>query len=169
MKVGDRLLGLIQRLYAATGSDQGWPDLLRDLYTSVDGTGASFIFHNFGSQHGSVSTTAEIDTEAVRSPLLTAGGVYQVGDGDGRVSVDWAPDACTGAAASEAWSAPGTRLVGGMFVRGGSGSVTISSVSSDWIPGTFSFEVVARDANRDTAPKALQGSFERSFRQRTIC
>ena len=106
----------------------------------------------------------------VRSPNLTAGGVYQVGEGDGRVSVNWTPNARTGAAASEAWSAPGTpRLVGGTFVRGGSGSVTISSISGDWITGTFSFEVVAEPSNRDTATKTLQGSFELSFRQRTIC
>ena len=106
----------------------------------------------------------------VRAANFTAGGTYSVGDGDGGASVNWTPDARTGAAAGEAWSAPGiSRVVNNTIVRSGSGSLTVSSISGDWISGTFSFEVAPNPSNRDTATKMLQGSFDLSFRERTIC
>ena len=61
----DRLLALIQRLYAAPGNSEGWHDFLLDLCQSFDGTGASFVSHDFVSQQGSVSLTAGLDPEAV--------------------------------------------------------------------------------------------------------
>jgi DNA-binding CsgD family transcriptional regulator/GAF domain-containing protein len=61
-----RLLALIQRLYAAPGSNEGWQDFLLDLHTSLDGTGASFISHNYASQDGNVSVSNALDEEGVR-------------------------------------------------------------------------------------------------------
>ena len=61
----DRLLELIQRVYAAPGSGEGWQDFLLHLCQSLDGTGASFVSHDFVSQQGSVSLTAGLDPEAV--------------------------------------------------------------------------------------------------------
>jgi DNA-binding CsgD family transcriptional regulator len=63
----DRLLALIQRLYAAPGSIEGWHGFLFDLHISLDGTGASFISHNYGSQDGSVLVSAALDREVLRS------------------------------------------------------------------------------------------------------
>ena len=95
-------------------------------------------------------------------------GTYEVGPGAATVS--WAPDTRTGQAAQEAWNAPGTsRVVGNAIVTGGSGSVTISSISSDWVSGSFSAVVVANPSNRDAGSKTVQGSFQLSFRERTIC
>jgi hypothetical protein len=86
------------------------------------------------------------------------------------VSVIWTPDARTGEAAGENWMAPGQqRIVDGKLVTGGSGSVTITSISGDWVSGTFNVEVEPSRTNRDTATKTLQGSFELSFRERKIC
>ena len=61
----DRLLALIERLYAAPGSSDNWHEFLLDLFNAFDGTGASFVSHNFVSQRGSVSLTAGLDPEAV--------------------------------------------------------------------------------------------------------
>ena len=104
---------------------------------------------------------------SINVPNLSVG---TYGVGPGAVTVSWTPDARTSSAANEAWYAPGTpRVVGNAFVTGGSGSVTILSISSDWVSGSFSAEVVANPSNRDTGPKTVQGSFELSFRDRTIC
>ena len=103
----------------------------------------------------------------INVPNLSVG---TYGVGPGAVTVSWTPDARTASAANEAWSAPGIpRVVGNAIVSGGSGSVTISSISSDWVSGSFSAEVVASPSNRDTGAKTVQGSFELSFRDRTIC
>ncbi|MCC7009912.1 MAG: hypothetical protein IT184_13980 [Acidobacteria bacterium] len=80
----------------------------------------------------------------------------------------WTPDARTGSA--DAWNAPGIpRVVDGKIVSGGSGSVTVTSLSSDWVSGTFRFEVVPNPANKDMANKIIEGSFELSFKERTVC
>jgi hypothetical protein len=106
----------------------------------------------------------------VRAANFGAGGTYPMGDGDGSVHIDWTPDARTSTAANEMWSAPGmARVVNNVLVRGGSGSLTISSISAEWVSGSFSFEVVPSPSNRDTGTKMLQGNFELSFRQRTLC
>ena len=57
----------------------------------------------------------------------------------------------------------------GSFVTGGSGSVTVSSITAEWVSGTFRFEVIANASNRDVANKTIEGSFELSFKERTIC
>jgi DNA-binding CsgD family transcriptional regulator len=63
----DRLLLLVQRLYAAPGRSEGWEDFLLDLRTSLSGTAASFVSHHFVRQQGSVSLTAGLDPEAVNA------------------------------------------------------------------------------------------------------
>jgi DNA-binding CsgD family transcriptional regulator len=63
----DRLLRLIQRVYAAPGSIEGWHDFLNDLYTSFHGSGANFISHDFTSHEGSVSVTAGFAPEDIRT------------------------------------------------------------------------------------------------------
>lgn len=104
---------------------------------------------------------------AIRVPGLTIG-TYNVGPG--AVTVNWTPDIRTGSAANEAWNAPGIpRVVGNAIVSGGSGSVTISSISSDAVSGSFSAEVVANPSNRDTTPKSLQGTFSLAIKDRKIC
>ncbi|NOT27724.1 MAG: hypothetical protein HOP16_16680 [Acidobacteria bacterium] len=97
-----------------------------------------------------------------------APGTYNVGPN--AVNVTWTPDARTGSAANEAWHAPAIpRVVNNVLVAGGSGSVTISSISSEWVSGTFTAEAVAGPTNRETGARMIQGSFELSFRERTIC
>lgn len=103
----------------------------------------------------------------INVPNLSVG---TYGVGPGAATISWTPDARTGSAANEAWYAPGTpRVVGNTIVSGGSGTVTISSISSDWVSGSFSAEVVANASNRDTTSKTVLGNFELSFRERTIC
>lgn len=63
----DRLLGLIDRLYAAPGSTEGWHDFLHHLFTSVHGSGAQFIAHDFTSHRASVSVTAGFAAEDIRT------------------------------------------------------------------------------------------------------
>jgi DNA-binding CsgD family transcriptional regulator/PAS domain-containing protein len=62
-----RLLRLIQGVYAAPGSSEGWHAFLLDLHTSFDGSGASFISHDFTSHQANVSVTAGLAPEAVRT------------------------------------------------------------------------------------------------------
>ena len=95
-------------------------------------------------------------------------GTYGVGPG--AAAITWTPDGRTGNAANESWNAPGIpRVVGNAIVSGGSGSVTISLISSSWVSGSFSAEVVANPSNRDTGPKTVQGSFELPLLDRRVC
>jgi hypothetical protein len=101
---------------------------------------------------------------------MSAPGTYSVGNGAGFSTVTWTPDARSGASAGEAWTAPGIpRVVNGVLVGGGSGSVTVSSITNDWVSGSFTFEVVANPGNQDGGNKSIQGTFELSFRERTVC
>jgi hypothetical protein len=106
----------------------------------------------------------------VRGIDLSIPGTYPVGQSDGQAIIQWTPDARSGDAASESWQAPGIpRVVGGAFVSGGTGSVTVTSISNDWVSGTFRVEVVPNPGNRDITMKAVEGSFELSFRERVLC
>lgn len=89
-------------------------------------------------------------------------GTYAVAPGG--LSITWTPDARTGAAASEAWEAPSIRP--GVVT---SGSVTITSITSDWVSGSFTATLAARQGNRDPSSKTIQGQFELSFKERTTC
>jgi DNA-binding CsgD family transcriptional regulator len=62
----DRLLRLIERVYAAPGSAEGWQAVLNDLYTSFHGSGANFIAHDFTSHQASVAVTAGFAPEDIR-------------------------------------------------------------------------------------------------------
>ena len=86
-------------------------------------------------------------------------GTYRIGDAG--LSVSWTPDNRT--AGGESWLAP--TLPGSILSRG-AGSLTISSISPEWIAGTFAFEVFPFPfgANREAPSKNLQGRFELSFR-----
>jgi len=57
----DRLLHLIELLYAAPGSHAGWQRFMLGLCTVVDGTAASFISHNLPNGSGSVAVTVGTD------------------------------------------------------------------------------------------------------------
>lgn len=61
----DRLLSLIQLLYAAPGSLDGWQAFLNALCAATDGCGASFISHDLRSHAASIALTARTDPAAV--------------------------------------------------------------------------------------------------------
>ncbi len=63
----DRLLRLIERVYAAPGSIEGWRGLLLDLHASFHGSGANFISHDFTSHQASVAVTAGFAPEDIRT------------------------------------------------------------------------------------------------------
>jgi DNA-binding CsgD family transcriptional regulator/PAS domain-containing protein len=67
MDARDRLLRLIERVYAAPGSAEGWRAFLLDLSNSFDGSGASFISHDFTSHQANVSVTAGFAPEDIRT------------------------------------------------------------------------------------------------------
>ena len=118
---------------------------------------AAFRFHEslalFGSDCG---RSAILD---IGIPDNASVGTYRIGDAG--LSVRWTPDNRT--AGGESWLAP-TRP--GSSLSRGAGSLTISSISPEWIAGTFAFEVFPFPfgANREAPSKNLQGRFELSFR-----
>lgn len=63
----DRLLRLIERVYAAPGTTEGWHAFLLDLYTSFHGAGANFISHDFTSHQADVAVTAGFAPEDMRT------------------------------------------------------------------------------------------------------
>jgi DNA-binding CsgD family transcriptional regulator len=67
MNPRDQLLRLIERVYAAPGSIEGWQDFLNDLYTSFHGSGASFISHDFTLHQAAVSVTAGFAPEDIQT------------------------------------------------------------------------------------------------------
>ncbi len=96
-------------------------------------------------------------------------GTYAV-NGTPGANFGWTPDARTGASAGEAWYAPGIpRVVNNQVVSDGSGTVSITRLTGDWVSGVFSAEVIPNPQNRDSGRKRMEGRFELSFRERTIC
>lgn len=96
-------------------------------------------------------------------------GTYAVNGTSGAL-FGWTPDARTSVSAGEAWYAPGIpRVVNNQVVTDGSGTVSITRLTSDWVSGVFSAEVIANPQNRDSSRKRMDGRFELSFRERTIC
>ena len=89
------------------------------------------------------------------TPADVSVGTYTVAEG--RAYANWTPDASSGAAAGAAWDS-----------IGGTGSITISSISNDWVSGTFNFDLVPSSSNPDRTRRALQGSFDFPFREK-IC
>ncbi len=151
-----------------TGASEGatWTVNGASITATSNGRGALRAGSSISLTAANCSSGAIISI-LLRAPNQTVPGTYPISDD---VSVSWTPDARSSGSASEAWQAPGqSRVVNNAFVRGGSGSVTISSISGDWVSGGFNVEVIADPSNRDTGNKTLQGTFELSFRERTIC
>ena len=85
-------------------------------------------------------------------------GTYRIGDAD--LSVSWTPNRM---AVLEWWLAPTIPpRIPGSSLSQGAGSLTISSLSQEWIAGTFAFEVFS-PVNREAPSKNLQGRFELAF------
>jgi DNA-binding CsgD family transcriptional regulator/PAS domain-containing protein len=66
MSPADRLLGLIQQLYAAPGTTEGWHAFLESLRVAMDGSASSLLSQDLRSQQGSVAVATHVDPEAVR-------------------------------------------------------------------------------------------------------
>lgn len=62
----DRLLRLIEHLYEAPGSMEGWHGFLSELRTAVHGSAAHLISHDFTSHRGSVEFTSYGGSVAVQ-------------------------------------------------------------------------------------------------------
>jgi DNA-binding CsgD family transcriptional regulator len=61
----DRLLGLIDDLYAAPGGHTGWLVFLDHVCDALNGSGASFISLRSGERHANVATTVRTDPRAL--------------------------------------------------------------------------------------------------------
>ena len=85
-------------------------------------------------------------------------GTYPVGFNPGNARVQWTSNARV--SNSQTWEAPGPGL-------SGSGSVTISEISGDWVSGTFTAVLVPRPG-ADTTNRSVQGTFELGFRDRGV-
>jgi DNA-binding CsgD family transcriptional regulator/PAS domain-containing protein len=66
MVPADNLLGLIEKLYAAPGTTEGWHAFLESVRVAVDGSGSSLICQDQPSQQRTVAVAAQIDPEGVR-------------------------------------------------------------------------------------------------------
>jgi DNA-binding CsgD family transcriptional regulator len=66
MDLRDRLIRLIDLLYAAPGSDEGWSSFLLALCDDLNGSAASFLSHDVANRKASVLTTAKASPEAIR-------------------------------------------------------------------------------------------------------
>ena len=142
-----------------------------------DGSGIELVGFSCGQNAGlSIQTRgASARTYVVGTtpqPLFGDPTIVGPGAPDTDVWVTWTADARSGdAARASAWVAPGVpRLVNGVWVPiFGSGSVTISGISADWVSGSFSFELVPDRDNMASGTRTLQGTFELSFREKKIC
>ena len=66
MDTADRLLGLIETLYAAPGTDEGWPAFLNDLRAAMSGSAVSFISHDFRECHTGMMATTLTDAASLQ-------------------------------------------------------------------------------------------------------
>jgi DNA-binding CsgD family transcriptional regulator len=74
MELHDRFPALLERLYAAPGSTNGWHAFLLDLCITLDGTAANFLSHNLCAQQASIALTARTDPAAVQEYVTYWGG-----------------------------------------------------------------------------------------------
>ncbi|HUE89654.1 MAG TPA: helix-turn-helix transcriptional regulator [Vicinamibacterales bacterium] len=65
MNPADRLLGLIQQLYAAPGTAEGWLPFLESLRIALHGSSSSLLCEDLRSQQCSVAATTTLDPEAI--------------------------------------------------------------------------------------------------------
>jgi DNA-binding CsgD family transcriptional regulator/PAS domain-containing protein len=66
MAAANRLLELIQQLYTAPGTIEGWPAFLETLRVTVHGSGANLICHSLQSQKGTMLATVGYDADGIR-------------------------------------------------------------------------------------------------------
>jgi DNA-binding CsgD family transcriptional regulator len=68
MRPTDHLLHLIQQLYAAAGSHDGWKPFLESLRGALGGSAATFMFHGLGGAGGIIEshTNVQADPELIR-------------------------------------------------------------------------------------------------------
>jgi hypothetical protein len=78
----------------------------------------------------------------------------------GSFNLSWTPDRQSGVAAGTSWEAG--RL-------GGSGTLTITELSSSRIVGNFAVQAVPRVGGSATGNRAIQGTFDLAFNERTVC
>ena len=81
------------------------------------------------------------------------------------ITLGWIPDGRV-STNQDTFDAPG---ISGLNVGLGSGTVTITSLTNDWISGNFNVIAVASFANQDKTPKTIIGSFDLQFRDRVLC
>lgn len=65
MDTSERLLGLIQKLYAAPGTVDGWYEFLDSLRTVIHGSGANLICHDPRAGTGTVVSFAGSDADGI--------------------------------------------------------------------------------------------------------
>jgi DNA-binding CsgD family transcriptional regulator/PAS domain-containing protein len=61
----DQLLRLVEQLYAAPGTSEGWQPFLEQLCDALNGSAANFISHNLAAANGCVTLTARTDPAAL--------------------------------------------------------------------------------------------------------
>lgn len=66
MDRADRVLGLLEDLYAAPGTPDGWPRFLENLRIAVDGSASSLLSQDLKSTQCSFAATTVVDPEPVR-------------------------------------------------------------------------------------------------------
>ena len=99
-------------------------------------------------------------TMIVRNPAVGTFPVSEQG-----ITVSWIPDGRV-STPQDRFDAPGNASFN---VGTGSGTVTITSLTNDWISGSFSVVAVAFFNNQDKTQKTITGSFDLQFRDRVIC
>lgn len=67
MNQRDVLLQLIQAVYAAPGSLEGWQAVLADVTRALHGSGAHFFAHDFASRAPQMLVTSTLDPEGLRA------------------------------------------------------------------------------------------------------
>ena len=99
---------------------------------------------------------AGLDIQILRTNVEA--GTYAVGP---EVNATYTPDGRTGQSAGVNW------VVGGS--HGGTGSVTVSSVSGSRVAGSFTFEMVPGGDNPSRGTTSVQGTFDVPFGNSRIC
>ena len=66
MGLSDRLLSLIELLYAAPGSEEGWRAFLAELRVALGGSLASIMSHRLDAPEGSIALDTHTDVEVIQ-------------------------------------------------------------------------------------------------------
>lgn len=66
MDAADRLLDLLEKLYAAPGTDDGWLAFLNDLQGAMSGSAVTFISHDFRERYTSTAMTTLTDAASLK-------------------------------------------------------------------------------------------------------